>query len=270
MLRRIASVLAVLGLLMLLTGCLKVEMELKIGSDGTVSGTMITAMNKDAITTMGPISGASGDDPRAVWEAMQEDSYDDLPEGATVEPYEEGDFIGDRITFDAVPVEEVGGVLDSGESGAFTITHQYDTYVFKGSFDLSGQAGAGGVSDAEMKGFFAVYGKPEMKVSLTFPGEVTETNGEVDGTNVTWTRDLTATTQEPMTAIAKDSGGAVGPNGGGGADGGTDGDGTDEDESASAADDSQAMVLAGTGAGALVVLLALIGLAMGVNRALRG
>src|SRR3546814_10035286 len=96
---------------------------------------------------------------------MHEDSYADLPEGATVEPYEEGDFIGDRITFDAVPVEEVGGVLDSGESGAFTITHQDDSYVFKGSFDLSGQAGAGGVSDAEMKGFFAVYGKPEMKVS---------------------------------------------------------------------------------------------------------
>src|SRR3546814_4456102 len=114
-----------------------------------------------------------------------------------------------------------------------------------------------------MKGFFDVYGKPEMKVSLTFPGEITETNGEVTGTKVTWTRDLTATDQEPMTAIAKDSGGASGADGGGGTDGETDGgtdeDGTDADESAGAADDSQAIVLAGAGAGALVVLLALAG-----------
>src|SRR3546814_17097357 len=89
MLRRFASVLAVLGLLMLLTGCLKVEMALEISPEGTVSGTMVTAMNKDAITTMGPISGASGDDPRAVWEAMQEDSYAHLPAGATVARSEE-------------------------------------------------------------------------------------------------------------------------------------------------------------------------------------
>src|SRR3546814_13346208 len=48
MLRRFASVLAVLGLLMLLTGCLKVEMALEISPEGTVSGTMVTAMNKNA------------------------------------------------------------------------------------------------------------------------------------------------------------------------------------------------------------------------------
>ena len=45
----------------------------------------------------------------------------------------------------------------------------------------------------------------EIRIKMTFPGEVTETNGTKDGSSVTWEPKLGQTAD--LTATAKDSGG---------------------------------------------------------------
>lgn len=88
----------------------------------------------------------------------------------------------------------------------------------------------------------------------------------ISGTTVTWTRDLTASSQEPMRAISKDSGGAVRS--------GADSQETErvgsEQADSKPESESVALVATGVGLGGGVLLLALIGMGIGVTRALRG
>lgn len=190
-----------------LAGCMKVDMSLDVGSDDTVDGTIIFGVERSMADMMG---GA---------DSMAEEMLGDttgLPEGATTEPWEDDDYVGVQATFEDAP-------LDEFSEGGFSIVHEGDEFVVTGEADMTGateglgdlgtdlgtESGSdlGDLGDLEdsLEGMTESF---DIKISMTFPGEIIETNGEVDGTTVTWRPAVDGPSE--LTARAKDSGGAGG------------------------------------------------------------
>jgi phosphatidylinositol mannoside-binding LppM-like protein len=162
-------------LALLLSACIKLDMNLTVNSDDTVDGTIIFALNKQLIQ----LSGQSADDLLGSSGPIATDAP-----GVSTSPYEDDEFQGQKITLDNVPLSRFNDENNGQDS--LRIEHQGDTYVVSGALDLSqtGASGASGVTglpDAQQ-----LFASAQMKVSITFPGPVTESNGKVDGNTVTW------------------------------------------------------------------------------------
>jgi hypothetical protein len=170
--RWIRSATLLAGLTVLLAGCLKLDMALTISPDDTVDGEMVFAVNKELLE----LTGQSVDDlldGTAV--------PDDVP-GATQEPYEDDRFVGTRVVFEDVALEDM---QEGSDPDALSIERTGDTYEVSGVMDLT-------ADDAELEGnpfedqLTEAFDTAELRIAITFPGEVLETNGQVDGTTVTW------------------------------------------------------------------------------------
>lgn len=186
--------IAGLGLLaLLLSACLKLDMDLQVSENNTVSGSIIFGVNKQLIE----LTGGSIDDFLGTDSPLPSDA-----EGVTTEPFEDDEFIGQRFVFDSVPLE----TLSSGTPDELRITREGDTFTVTGALDLSsgltGATGATGFPGAEQ-----FLQGADLKVRITFPGPVTDTNGEVDGNTVTWVPVVGERLELRATASAIPSGG---------------------------------------------------------------
>lgn len=116
-------------------------------------------------------------------EEMSGDTFD-MEEGTvtSTEPYDDGEYVGQKITFEGETVDSFSGTTD----GELSIVREGDEFVVSGTMDLSeaalGTEGAAG--DEMMSGLMEGF---EIQISITFPGSVSEHNGELDGNTVTWT-----------------------------------------------------------------------------------
>lgn len=188
--RRTSVAVTVLGLL-LLSGCFKVDADFTVNSDETVDGTMIVAVEQDFLDAMGELGGEDSEDLV---------NPEDLPEGAEVEEYDEGGYVGQKVTFEGVTLDEMMAGMDGGDAAAdeWALTHEGDEFVFEGTFDMTSE----GDDEIDMS---AMLEGAEISVSMTFPGEVTESNGEVDGNTVTWEPEIGEVNE--MRAVAADEAG---------------------------------------------------------------
>ena len=170
----ITSLATVAGLTLLLAGCLKLDMAITISSDDTADGDVIFAVNKELLE----LTGANVED------VLGDTAVPSDIEGATQEPYDDGEFVGTRVRFDDVPIQEL---QERSEADTLTIARRGDTYVVEGQMDLTTQD-----AEASLEGnpfeeqIRQAFDSAEIRVAITFPGEVLETNGAVDGTTVTW------------------------------------------------------------------------------------
>ncbi len=159
-----------------LAGCVKMDMQLDLQSDNTVDGSMVFAVST-ALAEM------TGQDPSMIAEEMSGDTFD-MEEGTvtSTEPYDDGEYVGQKITFEGETVDSFSGTTD----GELSIVREGDEFVVSGTMDLSeaalGTEGAAG--DEMMSGLMEGF---EIQISITFPGSVSEHNGELDGNTVTWT-----------------------------------------------------------------------------------
>lgn len=213
LMRRLATAITAAATLFLLTGCFTMKMDLEVSADDDVSGTMILAVDES-------FAEMADEDPDSMFDT------EDLPEGAEVEPYTEDGKVGQKVTFSGVPLEEWNSAMsdqdvageDAGED-TFSLVHDGDRYVFEATMDMSSATGddsSEGSADDEMLGedfeesmeeLMAMMLKDaEFTVAITFPGDVVETNGEVDGRTVTWDLDLTAAEKQEMNAVAEEPG----------------------------------------------------------------
>jgi hypothetical protein len=186
-------------LALLLSACIKLDMNLTVNSDDTVDGTVIFALNKQLIQ----LSGQSADDLLGSSGPIPTDAP-----GVSTKPYEDDEFQGQEITLDNVPLARFNDENNSG-ADSLKIVHQGDTYVVSGALDLSQTSGASGASGASgVSGFpdaEQIFASAQMKLAITFPGEVTESNGQVDGNTVTWEPKFGE--RLDLHAVAKASGG---------------------------------------------------------------
>lgn len=190
--RRYSLPLLTVSGLLLLSGCFKIDADFTVNADETVDGTMIVAIDKetrDMLSSMG--EGSTGDEDLM--------DLDDLPEGADAEEYDDGDFVGQEITFEGVGFEELmsGTDADGEVTDEWSLTHEDGELTFDGTFDLTSEDDEFDTS-ALMKG-------AEISISMEFPGDVSEANGDIDGNTVTWSPEVGETNE--MHAVAADEAG---------------------------------------------------------------
>lgn len=189
--RLIGRIVAVGLLVFLMSACLKLDMNLVVSSDNTVSGSVIFAVQKQILE----LAGGSVDDL-----AAEAPLPSDAP-GVTVSDYEDDTFAGKQFTFDAVPLAEFAGDTE----GELQITREGDVFHVSGALDFSsGLSGATGVSGFDASTFLQ---GAELKIQITFPGAVSDANGEIDGNTVTWVPELGKRLDLQATASAIESGG---------------------------------------------------------------
>ena len=205
--RRLRVVALAAATVLLLTGCVKLDVDLTVGDNDTVSGTYILGIDRSLLQL-------TGQDADSLYQQLSS-GFDTstLPEGttATASKYDQGDFVGAEVKIEHLPIASLntlGGDTAQSTSSQFTLTHEGDLYQFHATLDTSSaSAGASPISVPD-----SVTASAEIRIKMTFPGEVTETNGTKDGTSVTWEPKLGAAAD--LTATAKDSGGATGGGGG--------------------------------------------------------
>ncbi|WP_188521922.1 LppM family (lipo)protein [Isoptericola cucumis] len=173
----LAALLAAVGLVAL-AGCMKVDMDMTLSEDDTVSGSMVMAISNQLAETMGM-------EPGQLWDQAGGELQQDLPEGATQEPYSDDEYTGSEFTFTDAPIENFSG----GGAEDLSITREGDEYVVTGTMDLSEGADQLGSMPDGVKDSF------DVRIAVTFPGPVGETNGTVDGNTVVWTPQLGETTE---------------------------------------------------------------------------
>lgn len=171
----VALVAGAVMVLLALSGCMKLDMDVAFNKDDTVEGTVVMAASKEALETM----GASFDDL-----VGDEDPFDG---DATSEPYEDDTFVGRTYTLKAVPLEDFG-------DETMSVTHEDGKFTVDGSLPLDMEAGM----DAEQ------LSGAEITITFRFPGPVESSNGRIDGNAVTWEGEPGTTLE--MQAVAKDSG----------------------------------------------------------------
>ncbi len=188
------TMLGAAALLLLLTSCLKLNMNLKISSDNTASGSIIFAFDKQLIA----LSGQSVDDLLSQSGAGS-GLPSDLP-GATTKDYEDDTFVGKEYAFSGVPLTEF-----TGSSDELKIVRDGDVFRVTGTMDLSSGTGATGdpTADATLE---EAMKKAELSITIEFPGAVSESSGEIDGNKVTWTPTIGEVTELTATASAIGSG----------------------------------------------------------------
>jgi hypothetical protein len=167
--RRILPRFLALGLLVLvLAGCVRFQADLTLTPENTVSGSVVVAVvltDDTDETREGTIAAA---------EQIATGLLGDLATtpGVTSVEYEQDSYLGQRLDFQNVPLTAFSGT----EPGALHFERDGDEYVFSGAIDFSGESTGG--SGAEDDG--------NLTVKVTFPGTVTETDGTVEGTTVSW------------------------------------------------------------------------------------
>ncbi len=178
-LKRVGVIAATAALVLSLSGCIRFITDITLHEDNTVSGEMVIAVQQG----LGEQMGMSDEELAS---SLNADNGTDGMVNATVAPYTEDGYIGTRVTFSDEPVDNFTGVDG-------TITREGDTFVFKGSeVDQSEAPPAGSGAIATM--------------SITFPGKVTDHNGELSGNTVTW--DLLTITEAPYATGSAIGGGA--------------------------------------------------------------
>ena len=154
-----------------LSGCMKVDMDMQLQSDDTVDGTMIFAVSRD-------LAEMAGEDPESLAEQMGADALPmDEGEGEfTQKPYDDGDFIGTEVTFSDVPLSSFA---EEGTEESLRFVREGDEFVVTGNMDMTDSGGMEGLGAGMANSF-------DVQISVTFPGAVSEHNGELSGRTVTW------------------------------------------------------------------------------------
>jgi hypothetical protein len=169
--RRIRRALGSLAIALLLSGCFKVNMNLDVAADDTVSGTAVIAVDESLLE----LSGQSVDDLFADMDLSE------LPAGSSAEPYREDGFVGQQVTFDSVPLSEFAGSGALSATGEdLSIVREGDEFHVSGAFDMSGEEFTGTEVPQEFLENF------EFTIAITFPGKVVSATGDIDGNTVTW------------------------------------------------------------------------------------
>jgi hypothetical protein len=182
--RKAARVGAFVALALVLTGCIKLNMDLVINSDDTVSGVVQFGVQKELLELTGQSAeDLLGDAPLP----------SDAP-GVTTEPFEDEEFAGQQFNFESLPIAQFNQSQVTGATGltgvpatdTLTITHQGDTFVVVGVLDLSGGDITGATNPFGGTGA-ELLESAEIRVSITFPGDVIEaTGGQIEGNTVTY------------------------------------------------------------------------------------
>ena len=187
--RRVTQCVFGLVATLLLTGCIRADVDLRIDRAGRVNGTVIIAFSSGLLQAVGQ--------KRSDVIADVREASKDVPKGMKVEVYDVGMYVGERITFAGVPAEQFGqlvataargtGALGATTAQDFVLEKSSKRWRFFGTVDLTPAAMAAipGVNGADLA---ALQKGTEIHIKITFPGIVTarDKSAKVSGKAISW------------------------------------------------------------------------------------
>lgn len=198
--RKIAAIFAALLSAFLLTGCIKLDMDLTVNRDKTVSGTVIAAISD----YLAELSEESGDTSSNSLTSELDSLFDVNTPGITVKEYKSGGFSGQQYILDRVAISELTGDVTNPEG--FNIKIEDNKVNVSGVLDLSIDE----ETTSSLESFGAdlakgLFSSAQMRIAIRFPGKVISSSGEIsaDGKQVVWTpvigerNELSATVELP-------------------------------------------------------------------------
>lgn len=160
-----------MALTLCLAGCVKISLETTVLSDDTVSGSITAAVHHEAIEVIGAVEATE----------FVNTLIEGVPGVYKDEPYDDGTFVGQTAYFEQISLADFSQSSDS-EASALEIVHRGDRYILDGEWrlpDLDTQRAIPQVDES-------VRESAEFTVSITFPGDVVEHNGDLSDKTVTW------------------------------------------------------------------------------------
>ncbi|MFC6156674.1 LppM family (lipo)protein [Kribbella jiaozuonensis] len=109
MINRVRAALVVVACLVALTGCVKLDADLKVGSNETVSGSMKIGVDKQLLQS----SGQSLDKVR---QQIESGIKQTTTEGVSCNSFEDDKYVGSNCTFESVPFDKMGSSSGDGVS----------------------------------------------------------------------------------------------------------------------------------------------------------
>ncbi|MDQ0094922.1 LppM family (lipo)protein [Paeniglutamicibacter psychrophenolicus] len=179
--KKIVSVIGVMVALVLsLTGCMKMDVDLVVSSPEKASLSMVMAFDKKVVgdASVAEVLGQVG--------TTEEELFKNFPEEATKTPYDQDGFKGYLFTVNDKSLTEMGDL--SGELGP-----KVNIEFRGGQYYFSAQGLAGGDTST----------LTESTMTVTFPGEIVSASSgaQIDGNTVSF--DMRTASGE-MTAVAKE------------------------------------------------------------------
>lgn len=171
---RISSVVAAAGAVLLLSSCVKADVDLTVRSDDVVDGTIVMAVDR-SFSTGGATSQAT------LVDALRDRVLPGTRSGARQEPYTDGQYVGTKVVIDHMTLLDLD--RSTGDQG-LKIVHQGGRFRLSGHVDtgtLSSAAASASPQDAQR-----LRDSYDVIVRVTFPGQVLSSNGSVSGHTVTW------------------------------------------------------------------------------------
>ncbi len=216
------ALLALLASAVVCTGCIRVEIGIRVNDDGSGVISILSALDAEAMRAFAEDGGAEIEGPFSDLDAA------DLPPGATVEAYDEDGFIGVRASVpfpagddvnDAIAavLSDAGDDLSGELAGTAGLFERFDLHRDGGGwrFDavvspLNQEVLSGGDGDA-LGGAVAaqLLEDATFTIRLELPGDVEEHNADaVDGGALVWSLDLLS--DQPRDLMARTGGGGGG------------------------------------------------------------
>lgn len=169
------------------TGCFRYRSAAVIDESGMVSGSVIVGYSPDLIRAAAELDA----DPIADLRTFLEGNAAAVSTGdAVVRPYDADGLTGFETTFTDVATTDYLTLLHHEEQSGdtpdvlFALDRRDGAYVFSAELEPP--------KPGQLTPPAEALEAAEITLSLTFPGPVTETNGEVSGTTVTWHPELPA------------------------------------------------------------------------------
>ena len=173
--RKIAVFLGILLASISLSSCVKMDINLVVNRDATISGYTVFAFEKSLAEMSGGVSNSSAGN-----------LINTKAQGVEVSPYNQGGFVGEKYTFTKVPFSEFAN--SKSEKDQLSFTRDGNRISVKGVLDLT--TDQDGSSESAMGSALAksIMASAQLDISIKFPGKVIQSTGTIseDGHTVTW------------------------------------------------------------------------------------
>lgn len=164
--------LFVLAVLMLISGCLKLDADLAVGADDTVSGRYVVAYVKDPDR---PSPGLAP--PRELLVSRG---------SAQSRRYDDGTYLGTEYELRGVSFSDLAAFAavqqQQRQTGTLRLTRDGDDIKLDGVFDFREVRPVNRTPQQQEE----AARRFSVRVRLTFPGDVYAANGRIEGRSVTW------------------------------------------------------------------------------------
>lgn len=207
-----------LVLMLLATGCFKIEAEISVDDDGSGSVEMLSAIDREGVFSVLEDFDMPADEVGTEAEFCDEFTSemtpgdDGLPANATVEDYDQDGFCGATVsyTLDASTdhSQAIEPLFDGGDARLFK---QGENWIFEANLDLSDlDDGTGDIPPAMAD---ALFGDASMKFVVDLPGSAIDGQNNatsVDGGRFEWDIDIDDPPARMFAQTAPGSGGGGG------------------------------------------------------------